>query len=211
MHIPEDEAERRRLNERGREILRRKNGAVRPHREDGYVNLLNKYGTKQDNSEAYKFEREPVIPDMQLTGLYEGNGLFSKIIDTPAEEALKHGFDLNLKSDELNAFVEDALDDLEWEERAATAIKWARLYGGALIVMLIDDGRGLEEPVDWEHIRSIDELRVYERTSSSRASITLRSAPRSPPNFCFSSLTVQGWFWMACSILSRIDINFLSP
>lgn len=164
MHIPEDEVERRRLNERGREILRRKNGAVRPHREDGYVNLLNKYGTKQDNSEAYKFEREPVIPDMQLTGLYEGNGLFSKIIDTPAEEALKHGFDLNLKSDELNAFVEDALDDLEWEERAATAIKWARLYGGALIVMLIDDGRGLEEPVDWEHIRSIDELRVYERS-----------------------------------------------
>lgn len=164
MHIPEDEAERRRLNERGREILRRKNGAVRPHRDDGYVNLLNKYGTKQDNSEAYKFEREPVIPDMQLTGLYEGNGLFSKIIDTPAEEALKHGFDLNLKSDELNAFVEDALDDLEWEERAATAIKWARLYGGALIVMLIDDGRGLEEPVDWEHIRSIDELRVYERS-----------------------------------------------
>ena len=164
MHIPEDEDERRRLNERGREILRRKNGAVRPHREDGYVNLLNKYGTKQDNSEAYKFEREPVIPDMQLTGLYEGNGLFSKIIDTPAEEALKHGFDLNLKSDELNAFVEDALDDLEWEEKAATAIKWARLYGGALIVMLIDDGRGLEEPVDWEHIRSIDELRVYERS-----------------------------------------------
>jgi phage-related protein (TIGR01555 family) len=164
MHIPEDEAERRRLNERGREILRRKNGAVRPHREDGYVNLLNKYGTKQDNSEAYKFEREPVIPDMQLTGLYEGNGLFSKIIDTPAEEALKHGFDLNLKSDELNAFVEDALDDLEWEEKAATAIKWARLYGGALIVMLIDDGRGLEEPVDWEHIRSIDELRIYERS-----------------------------------------------
>ena len=30
--------------------------------------------------------------------------------------------------------------------------------------MLIDDGRGLEEPVDWEHIRSIDELRVYERS-----------------------------------------------
>lgn len=164
MHIPEDEAERRRLNERGREILRRKNGAVRPHREDGYVNLLNKYGTKQDNSEAYKFEREPVIPDMQLTGLYEGNGLFSKIIDTPAEEALKHGFDLNLKSNEMNAFVDEVLDDLEWDEKATTAIKWARLYGGALIVMLIDDGRGLEEPVDWEHIRSIDELRVYERS-----------------------------------------------
>ena len=59
--------------------------------------------------------------------------------------------------------MEDALDALEWEEKAATAIKWARLYGGSIIVMLIDDGRGLEEPVDWKHIRSIDELRVYER------------------------------------------------
>ena len=164
MRVPQNELERQKLNERGRQILQRQAGkAVRPYREDGYVNLMNKYGTSQDNSESYSFDREPVIPDMQLTSLYEGNGLFSKIIDTPAEEALKHGFDLNLKNDDLDAFVESALDDLEWEEKAATAIKWARLYGGAIIVMLIDDGRGLEEPVDWENVRSIDELRVYER------------------------------------------------
>lgn len=164
MRTPSNDAERRRLNERGRQILQRQKGtAVRPFREDGYVNLLNKYGTKQDNSESYKYTREPIIPDMQLTSLYEGNGLFSKIIDTPADEALKHGFDLNLKNDEIGSFVEEALDDLEWEEKAATAIKWARLYGGAIIVMLIDDGRGLEEPVDWKNIKSIDELRVYER------------------------------------------------
>nr|DAW22759.1 MAG TPA: Portal [Caudoviricetes sp.] len=162
--MTKDELERQRLNARGKQILQRqKAGAVRPHREDGYVNLLNKYGTSQDNSEAYQFEREPIIPDMQLTGLYEGNGLFSKIIDTPAEEALKHGFDLNLKNDEINAFVEEALDELEWEEKAATAIKWTRLYGGALIVMLINDGGGLEQPVNWQSIKSIDELRVYER------------------------------------------------
>lgn len=162
--MTKDELERQRLNARGKQILQRqKAGAVRPHREDGYVNLLNKYGTSQDNSEAYQFEREPIIPDMQLTGLYEGNGLFSKIIDTPAEEALKHGFDLNLKNDEVNAFVEEALDELELEEKAATAIKWARLYGGALIVMLINDGGGLEQPVNWQNVKSIDELRVYER------------------------------------------------
>ena len=162
--MTKDELERQRLNARGKQILQRqKAGAVRPHREDGYVNLLNKYGTSQDNSEAYQFEREPIIPDMQLTGLYEGNGLFSKIIDTPAEEAMKHGFDLNLKNDEVNAFVEEALDELEWEEKAATAIKWARLYGGALIVMLINDGGGLEQPVNWQNVKSIDELRVYER------------------------------------------------
>lgn len=162
---PKRELEKNKDVARGRQVLRETKGkAVRPYRGDGYTNVLNKYGTTQDNSEAYRYEREPIIPDMQLTSLYEGNGLFSKIIDTPAEEALKHGFNLNLNSDELDNFVEECLDELEWEEKAATAIKWARLYGGSIIVMLIDDGRGLEEPVDWQNIKSIDELRVFERS-----------------------------------------------
>lgn len=164
MRTPKSELERKKENIRGRQVLRQTSGkAVRPYRDDGYANVLNKYGTSQDNSEAYRYEREPIVPDMQLTNLYEGNGLFSKIIDTPAEEALKHGFNLNLNNDELDNFVEEALDDLEWEDKATTAIKWARLYGGSIIVMLINDGKGLEEPVDWENIESIDELRVYER------------------------------------------------
>lgn len=164
MRTPKIEIDRKKENIRGRQVLRQTSGkAVRPYRNDGYANVLNKYGTSQDNSEAYRYERESIVPDMQLTNLYEGNGLFSKIIDTPAEEALKHGFNLNISNKEIDNFVEEALDDLEWEEKATTAIKWARLYGGSIIVMLIDDGRGLEEPVDWENIRSIDELRVYER------------------------------------------------
>ena len=139
------------------------NKAVRPFHADGYINLMNKWGTSQDTSEAYSFHREPATPDMQLTSLYEGNGLFARIIDTPAEEALKHGFDLGLNSPDVESFVKKSLDMLDWEEKAATAIKWARLYGGSLIVMLIDDGRGLEEPLNWRNIRSIDELCVFER------------------------------------------------
>ena len=45
------------------------------------------------------------------------------------------------------------------------------------------------------------------RTSWSSASITLRSAARSPPNLTFRSRTVQGCIWMARSILSLIGIS----
>lgn len=160
-----DENMMRRLRiERGCQILEEHTSkAVRPYREDGYVNLMNKYGTSQDNSEGYVYQKEPLVPDIQFTGMYESNGLFAKIIDTPSEEALKHGIDLGLKDPDIVSFVEDALDELDWEEKAATAIKWARLYGGSIIVMLIDDGGGLEEPLNWKKIRSIDELRVFER------------------------------------------------
>jgi len=160
----EDDLNRLQRLQRGRQILEEHTTkAVRPYREDGYVNLLNKSGTSQDNSDAYSYDCEPLVPDLQLTGMYESNGLFAKVIDTPAEEALKHGFDLGLNDPDTTSFIEDALDDLDWEEKAATAIKWARLYGGSIIVMLIDDGGGLEEPLNWKKIKSIDELRVYER------------------------------------------------
>lgn len=132
-------------------------------RADGYSNLLNKYGTPQDNSTAYQFDQEVISDDLKLIRLYEGNGLFTKIIDRPSEEAVKHGLDIDYGDEDTTEYVESRLDDLDFEQQFATAEKWARLYGGSIIVMLVDDGRGLEEPLDWKNVRSIEELRVFER------------------------------------------------
>lgn len=138
-------------------------GSQEQFRQDGYTNLLNKYGTAQDNSTAYHYRQEEITDDMQLIRLYEGNGLFSKIIDRPSEEAVKHGLDIDFGDEGISEYVEDRLDKLGFEEKFATAEKWARLYGGSIIVMLVDDGKGLEEPLDWNEVRSIEELRVFER------------------------------------------------
>ena len=134
-------------------------------RHDGdYINMLNRYGTMQDNSMSYDFQKGGFIPDMMLTDQYEENGLFAKIIDIPAEEAIKHGFDLGLKENcETGIYITEMLEYLEFEEIAAQAIKWSRLFGGALGVMLIDDGRGIDEPLDWKSIKGIEEIRLYER------------------------------------------------
>lgn len=132
-------------------------------RQDGYSNMLNKYGTKQDSSTAYRYDQEIITNDMELIRLYEGNGLFTKIIDRPSEEAVKHGFDIDYGDEDIMEYVDDRMDELELEDKFATAEKWARLYGGSIIVMLVDDGRGLEEPLDWSSVRSIEELRVFER------------------------------------------------
>ena len=147
------------------DLIQKQTGkAVRPFRADGYVNLMNRYGTSKDPAEHYHFEREPDIPDDVLTMVYEGNGLFAKIIDTPAEEAIKHGFLLKDVSDQnVEDFYVEALDELDWEEIAMTAIRWARLFGGSIAVMLINDGGRLEDPLNWRNIKSIDDIRVYER------------------------------------------------
>lgn len=132
--------------------------------EDGYINVVTKFGTNRDVSERYQFQGEPVVPDETLSTYYESNGLFAKIIDAPAEEALRHGFELKGISDQkILDFCYESLEELDWNEIAITGIKWARLFGGAIAVMLIDDGRGIDEPLDWRHIKSIEDIRVYER------------------------------------------------
>ena len=68
---------------------------------DGYSNILTRYGTKQDSSTAYTYSAEDIVPDMDLTDQYVGNGLFSKIIDAPAEEAVKHGYDFKLNDPDV--------------------------------------------------------------------------------------------------------------
>ena len=160
-----DEQQKSKLNQlsklrRGAAIIE---GTQEQFRQDGYTNLLNKYGTAQDNSMAYTYSQESVVTDMELVRLYEGNGLFTKIIDRPSEEAVKHGFDIDYGDEDITEYVDDRLDELEFEDKFATAEKWARLYGGAIIVMLCDDGGGLEDPLDWNKVTTIEELRVFER------------------------------------------------
>ena len=179
---------------------------TRQSRRDGYVNMLNKYGTSRDNSTAYGYIRDGFIPDLELTSHYETNGLFSKIIDTPAEEAVKHGFNLGLKSPDVEKYIADMLDRLEWEEKASTAIKWARLYGGAIGVMLINDGRGIDEPLNWRRIRDIDEICVYERAVVNPDSTSMyRYDPQNPTRSATSRSgmpeyyqvnSLYGYFWV---------------
>lgn len=160
-----DEKQKAKLNQmqklrRGAVIIEQTQGQFR---HDGYSNLLNKYGTFQDNSTAYAFDGEPTISDLELIRLYEGNGLFAKIIDRPSEESVKHGFDIDFGDEDISEYVDDRLDELEFEDKFATAEKWARLYGGSIIIMLCDDGGGLDEPLDWNKATTIEELRVFER------------------------------------------------
>ena len=143
--------------------------SVRPrnkaYNQDGFVNLLTNYGTSRDSSEHYFYESEDPIMDDELERFYEGNGLFSRIIDLPAEEAIKHGYEIkDLAEGETKDFFDDSMDELEWDEKFMTGLKWARLFGGSIGVMLINDGHGLEDPLDWDNIKSIDDIQIYDRS-----------------------------------------------
>ncbi len=154
------------LKEGGQELANiSKNAERKPFRADGYVNMLNKYGSAQDNSTAYSYVVENIIPDETLTAQYESNGLFAKIIDIPAQEAVKKGFYLNIEDENVEEYIQKRVKSLGWSVNAAQALKWSRLYGGAIGIMILNDGcDDLAIPVNWKNVNGVEEIVIYDRS-----------------------------------------------
>lgn len=130
---------------------------------DGYYNVLNKYGTQHDSTEYYQWASGSAVSDTELADLYAGNGLFSTIIDAPADDATKNGIDLGIKDKDLQKQIDNHLQTIRYQSKFAKALRWARLFGGAAVAMLVDDGRLLQDPLNWRDVHGVEELLVYGR------------------------------------------------
>lgn len=97
---------------------------------------------------------------IEMDDLYRADGVTKRIIDIVAADMIRQGWVVEGDTDEK---VNTYLHDINAYCMLTDLIKWARLYGGAIIVMGINDGRPLNEPVDELNIVDVQWLRVYDR------------------------------------------------
>jgi len=96
----------------------------------------------------------------ELENVYAGNGMVRRIIDTIANEMTREW--VRLEGDDDKESLENYLIKLDTQKNFADLVRWGNLMGGALIIMLINDGRDLSEPVDMDNIKTIEALRVVD-------------------------------------------------
>lgn len=89
--------------------------------------------------------------------LYAQGGIFARIVDAPADKAMAGGF--TVAGDD--GTIQNEIDRLKVIATVADALRWARLYGGACIVPVVSDNKSLSEPLDYQRLERIEELRVY--------------------------------------------------
>ena len=89
--------------------------------------------------------------------LYAQGGIFARIVDAPADKAMAGGF--TVAGDD--GTIQDEIDRLKVIATVVDALRWARLYGGACIVPVASDNKSLSEPLDYQRLERIEELRVY--------------------------------------------------
>ena len=126
-------------------MSRRKN---RRGARDGYVNLPARLGGASTLLGAGTYERSFPFNPALLTSLYRESWIAKRIIDMPGEDMTRGWYTLPLEERRLEELR--ALEARHGIRREITdAIRWARLYGGAVALMVIDGHEGfLAEPLD---------------------------------------------------------------
>lgn len=130
-------------------------------RKDGWMNIFTGLGIQgRDKNASTIFRQCRTFTFVEYDQLYRFDGLTKRIIDIVGSEMLRQGWEVEGDSD---GEIKNVLEEISAYEKLTSMIKWARLYGGAVIVMGIADGRKLDEPVNENNIQSIKWLHVFDR------------------------------------------------
>ena len=114
----------------------------------------------KDKTVATTVGAKPILTQSELEALYV-HGVPRRYVDGISDEILRHRTTIKLGGDEeadandLISTFEEYLKITQFHQAFAEVVKLQRLYGGAGLVLLIDDGLPPEEPVDAARIRAV--------------------------------------------------------
>ena len=135
-------------------------------RVDGLVNALTGMNTARDKSCYTTTTPLVFLGQEELENLY-GEWIPQRVVDIVAEQATRKGFKVLFGGEgakaEVVAGIEQVIEDLYILENLGLACKNARLFGGAVILLYIDDGRSADQPVDRRNLRGIEGMEVLDR------------------------------------------------
>jgi len=131
---------------------------------DGYAEAVTGTGTSRDRSTYARVKSAYLLDQNTLNNLYLGDGFARKIVDSVAEEMTRKGFELeDLENEDLAELVQSKLQELHGMKHLTDALRWDRLFGGAVIVYGLNDGGKLEDPLNDGAITDVEFIRVYDR------------------------------------------------
>lgn len=129
---------------------------------DGWANLFTGMGIKgRDKRKKTEWQNETRMQDSTLQSLYRGEGFAQRIIDLPANDMTREWF--YIEGDDQN-LVLDKLKSLHAKVEFNRALRFARLYGGSLLIAGINDGGDLIDELNLDNIKEVEFLRVIDRS-----------------------------------------------
>lgn len=128
---------------------------------DGLENALSMKGVAgRSKSGSNYYTGTELLPDELLRAMYNSGGIGAKIITRVADDITSRGFDLT--GVDGTKLLLRKFKQLEGAIKFNTLFRWARLYGGAVMILRAMDGRSLDKPLNINKIDDIEGLDVIE-------------------------------------------------
>lgn len=134
---------------------------------DGWVNIITGLGTDKDKN-TYSTLSWTGTTRSDAEALYAGDEIAQKIAKVVAYDGTREGITWNMDNGapqaDVNKYIEGEFRRLKILDTLAWAWTVARVYGGALVFISVDDGsKSLESPLRPEKVKKINALRVFDR------------------------------------------------
>lgn len=143
------------------------------------ANMATGMGTSIDKSNYNQLRGNLILQPVELETLYDGSWLCQNVINKIIDESTREWLVYKISGKEdtpekVASLIEDYIDyqddlvdekddDISIKDLIVEALFYERLYGGAVIICNLDDGREHYEPVDWKRIKTIKWMQVLDR------------------------------------------------
>lgn len=103
------------------------------------------------------------LTTQELTDLYATNAIVQNIIDIPAEDMTRSGFDLVMEDETLKNNIMSKLRDLKVKDAFKKARSYERLYGDGFISLGVTQSVSFElkDPLDPKKLKSVDYIHPF--------------------------------------------------
>ena len=132
-------------------------------RADSYVNVVTELGTEFDKSTQTRIRSLPELTFEEIEAIYEQSGLGARIVDRVVDDATRAPFEITNADEPFDwKSVKSELDDLDALNELGDTWRWARLYGGAIAVLVVNDGLEFDKPLELERATRLKGINVIE-------------------------------------------------
>jgi len=138
-------------------------------RSDSWSNLITGLGVMGRDKRTGAIHQAFAISPTDCEEFYRGDDFAARIVEIPAREMTRKGFDVQIQDDdadwskEAQEAVAQEMTRLEMPEQSREGLKWAGVFGGAaLLVGAADGATDALLPLDMDKIQSVEWLTLLD-------------------------------------------------
>lgn len=127
-------------------------------RNDGYLDVAKKLGARDKTNSGFIVD---MGNDQLFAELYVGNGMAKRFVDLLVDDMTREWIEI---PEDTDGFLLKKMRNLKTKSQFKNALRVSKLFGGAIIFMVVEDGGEPNEPVNVNSIKTVSKLKFFSRS-----------------------------------------------